>query len=231
MNFFQEWLTLLADSFERLWASFLNILPGIVGAVVILVIGWIIAVNVGLVVRRIVNLLNIDRVLAQVGTTETMKRVGVELSAAKFLEWLVKWFLILVFVLAAADVLGLGEVTEFLRSVALYIPRVLIAAIILLAGVLIADFAHKVVKKSAEVAHLLSADFVATVIRWAVLVFSILAALLELQVAEDLIRILFIGFVAMVAIAGGVAFGLGGRDFAARTLERLEHDLTARKDR
>lgn len=229
MNILEEWLQLLNNSFTSLWEGFLGILPEIVGAVLVIIIGWIVAVNVGLLVRQIVKVLNIDELLKRIGTTQVMKRAGIELSAGKFLGWLVQWFLILVFVLAAVDILGLTEVSAFLQSIALYIPRVIVAAIILLVGVLVADVAHKVIKRSADAANLLSGDFVATVVRWAILIFSILAALLQLKVAEDLIRILFIGIVAMVAIAGGIAFGLGGRETATRLLGRLEHDMSARK--
>ncbi|PJA64152.1 MAG: hypothetical protein CO160_00110, partial [Candidatus Portnoybacteria bacterium CG_4_9_14_3_um_filter_43_11] len=124
------------------------------------------------------------------------------------------------------DILDLSEVTVFLKQVLLYIPQLIIAVLILLAAVLIANFLQRLVKASVEAAGLGSANFLATVTKWAIMVFAILAALLQLGVVPTLIQTLFTGFVAALVISFGLAFGLGGKDLAAQILEKIKKDIS-----
>jgi len=111
----------------------------------------------------------------------------------------------------------------------LYVPNVIISVIILLAGILLANFVQRVVKSAVEAAKLQSADFLSGIAKWAILVFSFMAALVQLQIAQELIRVLFTGLVAMLSLAGGLAFGLGGKDHASRVLDRLRKDLSSER--
>jgi small-conductance mechanosensitive channel len=109
----------------------------------------------------------------------------------------------------------------------MYLPNVIIAVIILLVGVLVANFTRNVVKSAVEAAKLTSGDFLSGLSRWSILVFSFMAALVQLGIAEGLIQTLFTGFIAMLAIAGGLAFGLGGKDQAAKVLGKLKRDISS----
>ena len=120
--------------------------------------------------------------------------------------------------MVATDILQLSRVTEFLGQVVEYIPNVFIAAIILIIGVLIARFAEHAVRSSVKVAGLYSANFLAMVAKWAVLIFSFLIALDQLQIDTQVLKIAEIGIVVAVALAVGLAFGLGGRDHAEELL-------------
>jgi hypothetical protein len=113
--------------------------------------------------------------------------------------------------------------------VVLYIPNVIVAVIILLAGILLATFVRNVVKTAVEAAELASADFLSGIAKWAILLFSFMAALVQLQIAPGLINTLFTGLVAMLALGGGLAFGLGGKEHASRVLDRLRRDLSSEK--
>lgn len=142
---------------------------------------------------------------------------------------MVKWFLVIVSILAAADILNLNQVTAFLNMVLLYIPNVVIAVIILLLGVLFANFTAQIVQGAVKTARLKTGHFLAAIAKWSIIVFSVLAALVQLGIAASLLQILFTGLVAMLAIAGGLAFGLGGRGHAEKIIQHLEEDLK-RKD-
>ena len=85
---------------------------------------------------------------------------------------------------------------------------------------------QKLVRASADAAGLHSASTIAGIVKWAILVFGFLIALTHLGIAASLIQTVVIGIIAMVAIAGGLAFGLGGKDMAARTLDKIKQDLT-----
>ena len=135
--------------------------------------------------------------------------------------------IIIVFLISAFDVLGLQAVTDFLRdTVLLFLPKVFVAALILVIAALISDVAQRIVVGSAKATGMQNPNFAGGIVRWAIWVFALLAALIQLGIAVELLLTLFTGFVAMVAIAGGLAFGLGGKDTAAAYLERLRKDIS-----
>ncbi len=213
-------------SLLNLWDRFINFLPALVGAVLVFVAGWIVAVALGKVVEHIVKMVKIDDVMEKAGTKARLEKAGVTLNVAKFIGGLVKWFLILVFLMAATDILKLTQVTNFLNSIILYLPNVVVAAVILAVAFLVANFVFAVVKGSSKVAGLVSATLLATIAKWSIVVFGFLAALIQLGIASSLINTLFIGFVAMLALAGGLAFGLGGKEEAAMILKKIRQEIT-----
>jgi hypothetical protein len=152
-----------------------------------------VAVALGKVVEHIVKMVKVDDVMEKAGTKARFKKAGVELNLAKFFGGLVKWFLVLVFLMAATDILKLTQVTSFLNSITLYLPNVIVAAIVLAVAFLIGNFVFAVVKGSTKVAGIVSATLLGTVTKWAIVVFGFLAALIQLGVASSLINTLFIG--------------------------------------
>ncbi|HUD08647.1 MAG TPA: hypothetical protein VMQ48_00995 [Candidatus Saccharimonadales bacterium] len=226
MNSVQTWGEAITLSLLNLWERFINFLPALLGAVLVFVAGWIVAVALGKAVEHIVKVIRIDDVVEKAGTKGRLRKAGVELNIAKFFGGLVKWFLILVFLMAATDILHLMQVTSFLNSIVLYLPNVIVAAVILAIAFLIGTFAYAVIKGSTKVAGIVSATLLATIAKWAIVIFGLLAALVQLGVASSLINTIFIGFVAMLALAGGLAFGLGGKDEAALILKKLRREIT-----
>lgn len=223
----QTWGDVLVASFQELWSGVVSFVPQLVIALIVFIVGWVIAVAFGKIVSQLVKSLRVDSALRGLGAEAPLSRAGLRLDSGAFVGGLVRWFFILVFLFAAIDVLGLDQVTEFLRSVVLtYIPQVIVAAFILLVSALLADVVHRVVAGGARAAHIPSAAFLGGVAKWAIWIFAILAALFQLGIAGVFIQTLFTAFVAMLAIAGGLAFGLGGRDAASRFLEKLRSDIT-----
>lgn len=223
----QTWGDVITASFQELWGGVVSFVPQLVIALVVFIIGWVIAVALGKVVSHVVKSLRVDSALGALGAEAPLSRAGLRLDSGAFVGALVRWFFILVFLLAAIDVLGLSQVTEFLRSVVLtYIPQVIVAAFILLAAAMLADFTRRVVISTAKAASLPSAGFLGGIAKWAIWLFAMLAALFQLGIAGVFIQTLFTAFVAMLAIAGGLAFGLGGRDAAARFIEKLRSDIS-----
>lgn len=226
MNSVQTWGEAITVSLLGLWERFVNFLPTLVGAILVFVAGWIVAVALGKAVEHIVKIIRIDDVVEKAGTKGRLRKAGVELNIAKFFGGLVKWFLILVFLMAATDILHLVQVTSFLNSIVLYLPNVIVAAVILAIAFLVGNFAYAVIKGSTKIAGIVSATLLATIAKWAIVIFGFLAALIQLGVASSLINTIFIGFVAMLSLAGGLAFGLGGKDEAALILKKLRHEIT-----
>jgi hypothetical protein len=227
--YFQNLGNAIVIAFGNLWANILNFLPKVLGAAIVLLIGWIIAVALGVIAARLVMLLRVDRALEKLNVTKGLDRVGIRFSADKLIGWLVKWFFIIVFLIAAADILEWRAITEFLRSIVLYIPNVVISVVILLVGLVLGSFVGEIVKRAMLVARLKAGDFLALVARWAIVIFALMAALVQLGIASSLIQTLFTGLVAMLTIALGLAFGLGGKDMASKALEDWRKDLSEKK--
>ncbi len=221
----QTWTEVITSSLQTLWAGFIGFLPRLLGAVIIFLIGWLIAVVLAKLADQIIRVLRIDQILEKMGFKRSLEKANLKLNSGKFIGELVKWFFIIVFLMAATDILELFQVTEFLRRILLYIPHLIVAVLILLAAVLIANLLQKLVKASVEAAGLRGANFLSAVTKWAILVFAVLAALLQLGIVPALIQTIFTGFVAALAIAAGLAFGLGGKDLAAQVLGRMKKDV------
>ena len=217
---------ILLDSLGTIWLSFISFLPTLLAALIVFIVGWLIAIFLGKVANRLVKGIKLDLLLTRLGFKKALAKAKLKLDSGKFFEELVKWFFIIVFLMTAADILGLREVTLFLKTILFYIPNVVIAAIVLLVAVIVANFMYRLVKASADAAGLKSSSAVASIIKWAILIFGFVIALTQLGIATTLIQTIVIGVIAMIALAGGLAFGLGGKDQAVRILEKLRQDLT-----
>lgn len=223
--FLAQWADVLNASFQNLFYGLVAFIPNVIVAVIIFIIGWLIGAGLGKVVSQVVNSLRIDQALRAAGVERVLERAGFSLSSGAFLGMLVKWFFILVFLVAALEVLGLTQVTLFLTAVVLgYLPRVIVAVLILLAAAVIADAAQRLVAGSARAAGLQSANLLGSIARWAIWIFALLAALDQLGVTP-FVQTLFTGIVVALALAFGLSFGLGGQQAAARYIERVQQQI------
>lgn len=212
--------TLVGSIREGFYAA-ATFLPNFIAGLIILLIGIIVGSIVKRIVLSIFDALKLESYLHRYGIPEGKK----EYSWANILSEVARWFVIVVFLIPTADVWGLPQITTVLDTFLLYLPNVFVAAIIGIVGFAFAGLAHDVVLGSTRGVSPDVATMIASVTRWAIVIFVILAVLTQLGVAADLIRILFTGFVAMVALAGGIAFGLGGQDTARSILEALRKKL------
>lgn len=224
--FLNTWADVLTQSFYGLSYGVVAFLPNLLVALLIFIVGWLIGAGLGRLVAQVVNTAKVDQALRSAGVEGVVERAGFKMNSGNFLGALVKWFFILVFLIAALDVLRLTEVTIFLRTVVLgYLPNVIIAVFILLVAAVLADAVQKVVAGAARSANVRSANLLGSLARWAIWIFAILAALDHLQIASDFIQPLFTGLVVALALAFGLAFGLGGQQAAARIIERMHEQV------
>ena len=212
-------------SLLTLWGKVAGFVPQLVAALVVFLIGWLVAVLLGKLAWHIVKVVRLDRGLETLGLRKVWEKSGYKLNTPFFFYELVKWFFIVVFLMAATDILGLTQVTEFLRTVVSYLPNVIVAALVLLIGVLVARFLEGLVRGSVKAAELASANFLGSLTKWAVLIFSLLVALNQLKVADEIIRIVVIGVVAAGAIALGLSFGLGGKSHAEDFIGKMRQHV------
>jgi hypothetical protein len=218
------WTDVFVVSFQNAWVTVVNFLPSFIGALIVLILGLIIASLLRALFIKVVDALRIDVLLRKLGVEKYIERGGIQLNSGKFIGGLVYWFFVVVMVLAVADILGLGGLTMFLNEVLRYFPNVIVAVLIMLAGLVIANFLRALVRHSVMGAKLHASRFLGALTWWAVIIFGFLAALLQLGVVVQLIYTIVTGLIAMLALAGGIAFGLGGKDYATHLIARLrEH--------
>lgn len=224
------WTEVLIKSFEQLWLGFVAFVPQLVVGLLILLIGWLVGSGAGRVVEQVLNAVRLDQALRSTGATRFLEHLGWEPSFAVQIGKLVKWFVVIVFLVAALDVLNLDQVNDFLREVVLtYLPRVVVAVLILLAGAVVGDVVGRFAEGSARAANLPSAGFVGSFARWSIWLIAILTGLDQMGIATVFVQTFFSGVVMAVALALGLAFGLGGQDAARRVIERLEKRFGADK--
>ncbi len=222
-----NWTGVVAGSLQSLWISVVNYLPNILGAIIVFIIGLIVAALIAKLVEKIFEMVKLDHVLAKAGLAPYFERAGLRLRAAHFLGRLVYWFIVIAFLLAAANALDLVIFADFLTQALMFLGNVVIAVLIMLATMVIANVTRNIVAGSVASARLGHAGFLGSLAWWAIVIFGLLAALSQLNVASTVINSLVIGAIAMISLAGGLAFGLGGREQAADILRRARE--SARK--
>jgi len=225
----QNWLDVVVGSLQRLWIGSVEVLGNLIGAILILIVGLIVASGIAALVERVVALIQIDKALTSLGLQEYFDRAGMKINSGKFFGRIAYWFLVVVFLLAAADVLGFYTLSNFLKEVLFYIPNVVVAALIILASVVVGHFLRGLVRASVKSAKLHASNFLGSLTWWAVVIFGLLAALSQLGVAVAIINALVTGFIAMIAIAGGLAFGLGGKEYANDLIRKLREHVEEEK--
>lgn len=222
-------VSMISESFTDLWSRFINFLPALLSAILIFVVGWLFASILSKVVTKIIKSLKIDQLVEKTKAGDKFKEAGLELSVSKFFGELVKWFLILVFLMAATNVLGLFVVSQFLNDIILYIPNIVVATIILSVAFLLGSLVHSIVRSSTKAAGVMSASLLAVISKWAIIITGLLAALIQLGIAETMLNTIFIGIVAALALASGLAFGLGGREEASLILKKIRNEIEEKK--
>jgi small-conductance mechanosensitive channel len=200
------------------WAMVVGALafvPRIIGALIILLIGWGIARLLARLVDTGLDRLQFDRRVGDTGMGRYLTRSGVTMPPSDFVASLVKWIVLLITFMISADALGLPQVSAVFTAVLAYIPNVIAAIAILAIGALLADFLAGAVRGAFSAARPAAGEILATVTYWSIIVFVALGALAQLQIAPDLVRTLYTAVIGTVALAAAIAFGLGLRDFAS----------------
>lgn len=202
-----------------LWGRLISILPNMISALVLIVFGLIIAPVLGGVVKKVIDLLRIDNLAHKVGIDDMLKGYSDKFSISLLIGKLVKWFFLLVFFLAAADILGWTRISQFINEIIFYIPQVLIAVIILVFGVIAGKFFETIVTQSIKGSNtpIDNPETIGKITKWVFIIFAALASMVQLGIAPSLIQIFFAGFILSLSLA----FGLGGREKAAQLLDHI----------
>jgi len=217
-----DWINITIIAMENFWQSFLFYLPNFILGILILVLGWFIADGTGKVVTQLLKKFKFDSFFEKEGWKEAMEKAKIKIHASKFVGIITKWIISIIFLWMAVGVLGLIYFAEFMEKIIRYIPNVIVASLIFVVAVIVADFLSKIIVVATQKAKFQHTVLAGEIAKWAIWIFATFAILIELEIARELLSILFTGIVAFMVIAGGLAFGLGGKDTAAEILENIK---------
>lgn len=223
---FQNLQLALSDAFSALLVGVIAFLPKLLVAIVLVILGWLIGAALSSLISKVFRALKVDSALEAAGAKQLVNRAGFGLNTGRFIGELVKWFVVLVSVIAALSIMGLTEVTLFLQGIVIgYLPQVIAAVLILVVAIVVAEVMRKAVVASAKAAGIRKAGFLGSVTKWAIWIFAVLAALFQLNIAATFIQTLFTGAVVAFSLALGLSFGLGGRDAAKDAIESMRNEM------
>ena len=222
----QDWGTAIFNALANAVNLILTFIPRLIGFLVILIVGLIIAALVAKAVTFLLRKVGFDRMSDRIGLTRFEQRMGVRMDTAGVLGKIVYWFIVLIFLVPAADALGVTAVSNVLNQLVAYIPNVFVAILVLFLGALAATVVADLVRGAVASANIGNPNIFAMIARWAIIAFAALVALEQLKITPDLINELFGAVVLALAIAFGLAFGLGGQEAARRWLARGESTMS-----
>lgn len=221
----ETWSEVTLDSLQNLWGGFVSFLPEMVGALVVFIVGWFVAVWIGKLITEILKRLRLDEIFKQAKWEEALEAAELEPHASRFVGAIVKWVLVIVFLLAAVQILGLTSFASFLENIVSWLPNLIVAVAIFIVAAIIADLCEKIAKAVVGKLGVGYVNVLGVIIRWAVWIFAILAILSQLGIAKEIVHILVSGFVALIVISTSLAFGLGGKDLAKDVLEDVREKI------
>jgi small-conductance mechanosensitive channel len=213
------------EALQGLWQGFIGFLPELIGALVIFIIGWFISVGVGRLVADILKRIKFNQVFERGNWKHALDKADVKIDPSGFIGGIFKWVLVIVFLRVAVEVLGLLQLTSFIESIIAYLPNVLVATLIFVVAVIIADILEKVLRAAVESTQVGYGHIVGVIVRWSIWIFAAIAILTQLGITPILWQTLFTGLIALIVLAGGLAFGLGGKDVAAQWLQDMNRRL------
>lgn len=225
-NIWFTWGDVFNQSLQTLWWSFIQFTPKLIVAIVFFIIGWFLGSLIAKAIEQVFSSLKIDSLFASIGAESFFRKAGLTLNSGYFVGQVVKWFVVIVFLLPSLNLVGLTDVSSFLANDVLgFLPKVIIAAFVLIIAAIISEALSKTILATAKSMNLTSAHMLAVIAKYIVWGFAIIIVLGKLGLG-DYMSILFSGIIAMLALAGALAFGLGGREAAGRFIDKLGEEVS-----
>jgi hypothetical protein len=209
-----DWGEAVQASLAAALALFLTGVPRVIGFLIILVIGWLISGLLARAVAALLRVVHFNDLARRSGISDFVLQMGVRTDASGILADIVMWFVRLITLIVAFDALGLPAVSQVLQELLLWLPNLVVAMVILVISGLAAGALSRLVRGATAEAGFANPDLLATIARIAVWSFGIIIAINQIGIAQTLVNTLFFGLVGALALALGLAFGLGGRDTA-----------------
>ena len=215
-----DW-TLATEGLQEFWQGFAIFVPKLILALIVFLVGWIIAAGIGKVIQEVLKRAQLDKLTKMKKWGKSFEKADFDFTPSEFIGGLCKWILLIVVLSISVEMLGLSEFSTFLNKVVIWLPNLLVAILIFVAVAIISSIAEKLVRASIHGTKVGYGKAAGVITRWALWIFGIAAILIQLGIASSLILVIFQGLIYLVTIAGGLAFGLGGKEVAADILKDL----------
>ena len=216
----QQQLDIFLSSFNAVIAQLADFLPKLLAALVLLFAGWIIAKLVRSGIKRLLILAHFDRLAEKTGVEEFLKHGDMHITLAGVISEVSYWLVLLIVLVTVSSGLGLHAVADLFNRVVLYLPNIIVAVLIIIFGTLLARFINRMVFAWLRNLGVDGALTISTISEYGVQVFAVFVALEQLAIGTQLLTTAFAILFGAICLALALAFGLGGRDWAARTIER-----------
>jgi len=217
-----EWKNLIVEPVSQMLTKIMAYLPILLGVLVILIVGWIVAKAIKRMVDWLLKLIRFDALADKAGISEILKKGNLQISAGEVISRLVYWLIVIMVLVMTVDALGLPKASDVLSSLFAYVPKVIAALLVLVVAMFLASFVSGIVRTAAGNANLPKPEMFAGVSRWAIIVFAVTISLEQLGIASLLVTATFNIILGGVCLALAIAFGLGGKDTVAKYLEELK---------
>ena len=214
-----DWGTAVMTSLTAALSLFLAAIPRIIGFLVIIIIGWLISGALAAGVAALLRAVRFNELAQNSGFSGFVRNMGVRKDPAGLLADIAKWFVRLIVLVVAFDALGLPAVSQVLQQFLLWIPNLVVAVVVLVIAGLAANALGNLIRGATAQAGFENPDMLATIARVAVWAFGIVVAVNQIGIAQALVNTLFMGFIGALALAAGLAFGLGGRETASQIVQ------------
>jgi hypothetical protein len=217
-----NWSELIADPIRQMLTRILAYLPILLGALIILIVGWIVAKAIRRAVDWLLKVVRFDAMANKTGISEVLRKGDLKFTASQVVSGLVYWLIIIMVLVMTVDALGLPKASDILSSVFAYVPKVIAALLVLVVAMFLASFVSGIVRAACGNANLPKPELIAGISQWAIIIFAATIAMEELGIAPLLVGTAFNIILGGIVLALALAFGLGGKDAAARYLEELK---------
>lgn len=214
--------SLIAEPVRQMLTRILAYLPILLGTLAILIVGWIIAKAIRRSIDWLLKLVRFDTLADKAGVSEILRKGDLKISASELISGIVYWLIIIMVLVMAVDALGLPKASDVLAGLFAYVPNVIAALLVLMVAMFLASFVSGIVRTAAGNANLPKPEIFASISRWAIIIFAATVSLEQLGIASLLVTTTFNIILGGICLALAIAFGLGGKDAAARYLEELK---------
>jgi len=221
-----DWYSITLQALQNTWQGFLNFIPNLIGAIIVFIIGYFIALGIGKIVAEVLTRLKFNKIFERMGWREALEKAELRVDPSEFIGAIFKWILVIVFLLIAVEILGFPQFAVLLNKLVGWLPNLIVAIAILLVAIILADILDKVIRASVQKIGVKYVGVLGGMVRWAIYIFAGLAILVQLGVAQALINSLIMAFFGMIALAFGLSFGLGGKDAASQIIEDLRKKIS-----
>ncbi len=216
----------MAQDFLQLFLEgFIENLPQLLWAILVFLVGLLVSKWAGNIVARFLGKIRLSQALRRLNFEKNLFETDIRFNAAQFFGNIVRCFFVILFLMTSVEIIGLPQFSQLLGEAISYFPNIFVACLIFIIAVFLADFSQKIMVAVLEEEKITYSRFLGRIIRWIIWSLAILAILYQLQIAPTLILTIFVGFVGVIVIAVGIAFGLGGKDMAAKILKEFEEKI------